>query len=33
MDKGLLHISNTAVNTEEEIDHSSSPTAARERLL
>jgi hypothetical protein len=33
MDKGLLHFSNTAANTEEENHHSSSLAAARERLL
>jgi len=33
MDKGLLHFSNTAANTEEENYHSSSLAAARERLL
>jgi hypothetical protein len=33
MDKVLLHFSNIAANTEEEIKHSSSLAAARERLL
>lgn len=33
MDKGLLHVSNTAANSEEEIDHLSSLAAARERFL
>jgi hypothetical protein len=33
MDKGLLHFSNIAANTKEEVDHSLSLGAARERLL